>query len=105
MFLSVFYIRNDDPTGSERVMCDAQAKYMYQNKTNLFRKLYHTDRKAKLISVKQWTYMGCTMGKQTPQSLRFIGDAWFYRMGHANSENIRFLKLIHTAPWHDINIG
>jgi len=53
MFLSVFYIRNDDPTGSERVMCDAQAKYMYQNKTNLFRKLYHTDRKAKLISVKQ----------------------------------------------------
>jgi hypothetical protein len=52
VFLSVFYSRNDDPTGSERVMCDAQAKYIYQNKTNVFHKLYHTDRRAKLISVK-----------------------------------------------------
>jgi hypothetical protein len=40
MFLSVFYSRNDDPTGSERVMCDAQAKYIYQNKTNVIHKLY-----------------------------------------------------------------
>jgi len=45
------------------------------------------------------------MGKQTPQSLRFIGDAWFYRMGHENFENIRFFKLIQTAPWHYVNVG
>jgi hypothetical protein len=40
MFLSVFYSRNDDATGSERVMCDAQSKYIYQNKTNVIHKLY-----------------------------------------------------------------
>jgi len=48
---------------------------------------------------------GVRWGKQPPQSLRFFGDARFYRMGHANSENIRFLKLIHTAPLHDVNVG
>jgi hypothetical protein len=52
MFISVFYSRNDDPTGSERVVCDAQAKYIYQKKINVIDKLYHTARRAKLISLK-----------------------------------------------------
>lgn len=51
MFLSVFYSRNDHHTGSERVMSDAQAKYIYQKKTKVIHKLYHTDRREKLISV------------------------------------------------------
>ena len=105
MFLNVIYSSTDGPTGAERVLYDVQAKYIYQNKTNVIHKQYHTDRKAKLNSVKQWTYMGCTMGKQTPQSFRFIGDALFHLTGHANSENITFLKLIHSAALHDVNVG
>jgi hypothetical protein len=53
MFLNVIYSSTDGPTGAERVLYDVQAKYIYQNKTNVIHKQYHTDRKAKLNSVKQ----------------------------------------------------
>jgi len=74
--------------------------HLYLYKINVVYELQHI---AKLHFLN-WQFFGVYLGETDPRVILFNEQAWLMS-GAINSQNNRFLILIHKAPLHDVMVG